>query len=63
MKKNGDKKVNQKKGKGSKTLSPKSKKVWKFFDNKTIKEKELKIKVLKHELLAFTLSSLTLAPW
>jgi hypothetical protein len=37
--------------------------VWKFFDNKTIKEKELKIKVLEHELLAFTLSYLMLAPW
>jgi hypothetical protein len=30
---------------------------------KAIKEKEPKIKVLTHELLAFTLSYLMLAPW
>jgi hypothetical protein len=30
---------------------------------KAIKEKELKIKILAHELLASTLSYLMLAPW
>jgi hypothetical protein len=30
---------------------------------KTIKEKEPKIKVMAHELLAFTLSYLMVAPW
>jgi hypothetical protein len=33
------------------------------FDKKTINEKEPKIKILTHELLAFTLSYLMLAPW
>jgi hypothetical protein len=40
----------------------KSKKGKKNFDKKAIKE-EPKIKVLTHELLAFTLSYLMLAPW
>jgi hypothetical protein len=44
--------------KGNKTLSQKSEKgVKKNFDKNTIKEKEPKIKVLTHELLAFTLLS------
>ncbi len=34
-----------------------------FFNIKTIKKKEPKIKVLEHELLASTLSYLMLAPW
>jgi hypothetical protein len=58
-----DKKVNQKKGKGNKTLSQKNKKGREFFNNKTIKEKELKINVLEHKLLASTLSFLMLTPW
>jgi hypothetical protein len=53
----------KKREKGNKTLSQK-KKGWDFFfDKKAIKEKEPKIKVLKHELLASTLSYLMLAPW
>jgi hypothetical protein len=35
----------------------------KKLDKKAIKEKELNIKVLSHELLASTLSYLMLAPW
>jgi hypothetical protein len=50
--------------KDNKTLSQKSEGVGKYFDKKAIiKEKEPKIKVLEHELLAFTLSYLMLAPW
>jgi hypothetical protein len=44
-------------------LSHKSKKGLKKLDKKAIKENEPKIKVLTHELLAFTLSYLMLAPW
>jgi hypothetical protein len=62
-----DKKQNQKRRKGNKTLSKKNEKGWikrkKYFDKKTIKEKEPKIKVLAHELLASTLSYLIPAPW
>jgi hypothetical protein len=44
--------------KDNKTLSQKSEGVGKYFDKKAIiKEKEPKIKVLEHELLAFTLLS------
>jgi hypothetical protein len=54
----------EKREKGNKTLSQKKQKgVGFFFDKKAIKEKEPKIKVLKHELLASTLSYLMLAPW
>jgi hypothetical protein len=35
----------------------------KKLNNKAIKEKEPKIKVLAHELLASTFSYLMLAPW
>jgi hypothetical protein len=59
----GDKKP-YKKGEKEKMLS---KKKWKgankTFDKKVIKEKESKIKVLTHELLASTLSYLMLAIW
>jgi hypothetical protein len=60
---NGDKKPNQKRRKGNKTLSQKSEKGWKKLDKNAIKEKELKINVLSHELLTFTLSYLMLTPW
>jgi hypothetical protein len=40
-----------------------NKKKKKNSDKKVIKEKEPKIKILTHELLAFTLSYLMLAPW
>jgi hypothetical protein len=46
----------------NKTLSPKSEKGG-GLKKKAIKEKEPNIKVLAHELLAFTLSYLMLAPW
>jgi hypothetical protein len=49
--------------KGNKTVREKRKKRREFFNNWTIKEKELKIKVLEHELLGFTLSYLMLALW
>jgi hypothetical protein len=53
----------KKRRKGNKTLSQKSKKgAGKKFDKNTIKKKERKIKFLAHELLAFTLSYLMLAP-
>jgi hypothetical protein len=59
-----NKKPNWTRRKGNKTLSQKSKNGWEiFFNKKAIKEKELKIKVLAHELLAFILSYLMLAPW
>jgi hypothetical protein len=60
---NGDKKVNQKWEKGNKTVREKKKKRREFFNNWAIKEKELKIKILEHELLGFTLSYLMLALW
>jgi hypothetical protein len=44
-------------------LSQKNEKGQKNFDKKATKEKEYKIKILTHELLAFTLSYLMLAPW
>jgi hypothetical protein len=47
---------NKKKRKG---MNKKKKKLW----QNAIKENEPKIKVLAHELLAFTLSYLMLAPW
>jgi hypothetical protein len=37
--------------------------VKKNFDKKAMKEKGPKVNVLTHELLAFTLSYLMLAPW
>jgi hypothetical protein len=46
--------------KSNKTLNKKRKRV-DFFDKKIIKKKESKIKILTHELLAFTLSYLILA--
>jgi hypothetical protein len=58
----GDKKQNRKREKGNKTLNKKAKKGRIFFDKNAIKEKEAKIKVMKYELLAFTLSYLMLAP-
>jgi hypothetical protein len=59
-----DKEPNRKRRKGNKTLSQKSeKRQKKNFDKKTIKEREAKIKILTHELLAFTLSYLMIAPW
>jgi hypothetical protein len=60
---NGDKKTNQKKRKGNKTLSQKAKKGRDFFLRKCNKRKEPKIKILTHELLAFTLSYLMLSLW
>jgi hypothetical protein len=56
--------INQikKKRKNNKTLSQKVKKGGKNL-TKENKKKEPKIKVLTHELLAFTLSYLMLAPW
>jgi hypothetical protein len=55
----------EKRRKGNRTLSQKKNKKGrkKNFDKKSIKEKEPKIKVLAHELLASTLSNLILAPW
>jgi hypothetical protein len=54
----------EKRRKDNKTLNQKNEKGWeKNFDKKAIKEKEPKIKVLTHELLAFTLAYLMLAPW
>jgi hypothetical protein len=58
-----DKKPNRKRRKANKTLRIKSKRGGKKLDKKAIKEKEPKIKVQTHELLAFTLSYLMLAPW
>jgi hypothetical protein len=58
----GDKKPNRKWRKCNKTLSQKSEKEG-GVDKKAIKDKEPKIKVLTHELLAFTLSYLMLPPW
>jgi hypothetical protein len=60
---NDDKKPNRKRRKDNKTLSQKTKKGRKKLDKKTIKEKEPKIKVLAHELLASTLFYLMLVPW
>jgi hypothetical protein len=57
------KKPNQKRRKGNKTLSQKAKKGREKNLTKGNKRKEPKIKVLSHELLAFTLSYLMLAPW
>jgi hypothetical protein len=57
------KKPNRKRRKSNKTLSQKAKRGGKKLDKKTIKEKEPKIKVQGHELLASTLSYLMLAPW
>jgi hypothetical protein len=58
------KKYIEKGGKGNKTLSQKKQKGGGiFFDKKSIKKKEPKIKLLEHKLLAFTLSYLMLAPW
>jgi hypothetical protein len=53
----------KKRRKNNKTLSKKKQK-WQggIFDQKAIKEKEPKIKVLTHELSASTLSYLMLAP-
>jgi hypothetical protein len=54
----------KKRRKDNKTLSQKSKKKGgKKNLTKDNKRKEPKIKVLTHELLAFTLSYLMLAPW
>jgi hypothetical protein len=52
----------KKRRKCNKTLSKKSEKVREFFLTKYNKRKELKINVLSHELLAFTLSYLMLTP-
>jgi hypothetical protein len=51
-----------KRRKDNKTLSQKRKRKWvgNFFLHKTIKKKELKIKVPVHELLVFTLFYLML---
>jgi hypothetical protein len=58
------KKPNKKRRKDNKTLSQKSEKgVGKKNLTKGNKRKEPKIKVLAHELLAFTLSYLMLALW
>jgi hypothetical protein len=57
------KKSNKKRRKDNKTLSQKSEKRAKKNLTKGNKRKEPKIKVLSHELLAFTLSYLILAPW
>jgi hypothetical protein len=57
-----DKKSNKKRRKSNKTLSQKTKRAGKKLDKKAIKEKEPKIKIHAHELLAFTLSYLMLAP-
>jgi hypothetical protein len=55
--KKNDKKLNQKRRKDNKTLSQKMKRGGKKLDKKAIKEKESKIKVQAHELLASTLLS------
>jgi hypothetical protein len=57
------KKPNQKRRKDNKTPSQKSKKGQKKNLTKVNKRNEPKIKVLTHELLAFNLSYLMLAPW
>jgi hypothetical protein len=57
------KKPNQKRRKDNKTLSQKSEKGAEKKNSKGNKRKEPKIKVLAHELLAFTLFYLMLAPW
>jgi hypothetical protein len=58
------KKPNQKRRKDNKTLSQKSEKgARKKNLTKDNKRMEPKIKVLAHELLAFALSYLMLAPW
>jgi hypothetical protein len=44
-------------------MSKKQKEAEKNVDKKAIKEKEPKIKVLAHELLASALTYLMLAPW
>jgi hypothetical protein len=62
-KRTGTKKIKSKKEKGNKALRNKMKRGGKNFDKKAIKEKERKIKILAHELLASTLSYLMLAPW
>jgi hypothetical protein len=53
----------KKRRKCNKMLRKKWKGVEKKFDKKAIKEKESKIKILSHKLLASTLSYLMLAPW
>jgi hypothetical protein len=53
----------KKKRKDNKMLSKKTKNGGKKLDKKIIKEKEPNIKFQAHELLAFTLSYLMLAPW
>jgi hypothetical protein len=58
-----DKKTKLKSRKENKTQSQKTKKGQGKNLTKDNKRKELKIKVLAHELLAFTLSYLMLAPW
>jgi hypothetical protein len=60
---NDDKKSNQKRRKDNKTLSQKMKKGQEKNLTKVNKRKEPKIKFLAHELLAFTLFYLMLAPW
>jgi hypothetical protein len=58
-----DDKKNKKREKDNKMLSQKSEKMaWKKNLTKGNKKKEPKIKVLTHELLAYTLSYLMLAP-
>jgi hypothetical protein len=57
------KKSNKKKRKCNKMLSQKIKKGAEKNLTKGNKRKEPKIKILAHELLAFTLSYLMLAPW
>jgi hypothetical protein len=59
----GDKKPNRKRRKDNRTLSQKSVKGGEKVDKKARKKNESKIKVLAHELLAFTFSYLMLAPW
>jgi hypothetical protein len=53
----------KKRRKDNKTLSQKMKKGREKNLTKVNKRKESKIKFLTHELLAFTLSYLMLAPW
>jgi hypothetical protein len=58
------KKPNKKRRKDNKTLSQKSEKeAWKKNLTKDNKRTKLKIKVMAHELLAFTLFYLMLALW
>jgi hypothetical protein len=57
------KKSNQKRRKDNKTLSKKSEKMQEKNLTKGNKRNELKIKILTHKLLAFTLSYLMLTPW